>query len=38
METVTLTIKNQPNLYLEADNITPDAFAGLPAAGKYAGI
>lgn len=31
METVTLTIKNQPNLYLEADNITPDAFAGKKA-------
>jgi formylmethanofuran dehydrogenase subunit C len=31
METVTLTIKNQPDLYLEADNITPDAFAGKKA-------
>lgn len=28
METVTLTIKNQPDLYLEADTICPDAFAG----------
>jgi formylmethanofuran dehydrogenase subunit C len=33
METVTLTIKNQPDLYLEADNISPDAFAGKTAAG-----
>ncbi|MDN7025278.1 formylmethanofuran dehydrogenase subunit C [Methanoculleus sp. FWC-SCC1] len=31
METVTLTIKNQPSLYLEADNISPDAFAGKSA-------
>ncbi len=31
METVTLTMKNQPHLYLEADNITPDAFAGKTA-------
>ena len=31
METVTLTLKNQPDLYLEADNITPDAFAGKKA-------
>jgi formylmethanofuran dehydrogenase subunit C len=31
METVTLTIKNQPGLYLEADTITPDAFAGKKA-------
>ncbi|MCK8517970.1 formylmethanofuran dehydrogenase subunit C [Methanoculleus sp. 7T] len=31
METVTLTIKNQPELYLEADNVTPDAFAGKKA-------
>ncbi len=28
METVTLTIKSQPGLFLEADTITPDAFAG----------
>ncbi|MDD2474001.1 MULTISPECIES: formylmethanofuran dehydrogenase subunit C [unclassified Methanoculleus] len=28
METVTLTIKNQPELYLEADTISPDTFAG----------
>lgn len=32
METVTLTIKSQPVLFLEADNITPDAFAGKSAA------
>lgn len=31
METVTLTIKNQPELYLEADTIAPDAFAGKKA-------
>lgn len=31
MEAVTLTIKNQPKLYLEADSITPDAFAGKKA-------
>jgi formylmethanofuran dehydrogenase subunit C len=31
METVTLTIKNQPGLFLEADSITPDAFAGKKA-------
>lgn len=31
METVTLTIKDQPGLYLEADTITPDAFAGKKA-------
>lgn len=28
METVTLTITNQPGLFLEADCISPDAFAG----------
>ncbi|MCK9306420.1 MAG: formylmethanofuran dehydrogenase subunit C [Methanoculleus sp.] len=28
METVTLTIKDQPGLFLEADTITPDAVAG----------
>lgn len=28
METVTLTIKNQPGLFLEVDCITPDMFAG----------
>lgn len=32
METVTITMKNQPALYLEADNITPDMFAGKKAA------
>ncbi len=32
METVTITMKNQPGLYLEADNISPDAFAGKSAA------
>jgi len=32
METVTLTIKQQPNLFLEAETITPDAFAGKKAA------
>jgi formylmethanofuran dehydrogenase subunit C len=31
METVTLTIKSQPGLFLEADSITPDAFAGKKA-------
>ncbi|MEM2124377.1 MAG: formylmethanofuran dehydrogenase subunit C [Methanolinea sp.] len=31
METVTLTMKNQPALYLEADNISPDKFAGKKA-------
>ena len=31
METVTLTIKNQPGLYLEANTITPDAFTGKKA-------
>ena len=28
METVTLTIKRAPTLYLEAENVTPDALAG----------
>jgi formylmethanofuran dehydrogenase subunit C len=28
METVTITMKNAPVLYLEADTISPDAFAG----------
>jgi len=28
METVTLTIKNQPVLFLEVDSITPDMFGG----------
>ncbi len=32
METVTITMKNPPTLYLEADNVTPDAFAGKTAA------
>jgi formylmethanofuran dehydrogenase subunit C len=32
METVTITIKNQPGLFLEADNVSPDAFAGKKAA------
>ncbi|MDP2797258.1 MAG: formylmethanofuran dehydrogenase subunit C [Methanoregula sp.] len=32
METVTITMKNPPALYLEADNVTPDAFAGKTAA------
>ena len=32
METVTITIKNQPALFLEADNISPDALAGKKAA------
>ncbi len=31
METVTITMKNQPHLYLEADNISPDKFAGKKA-------
>lgn len=31
METVTLTLKEQPDLFLEADSITPDAFAGKSA-------
>ncbi|RXE55793.1 formylmethanofuran dehydrogenase [Methanoculleus taiwanensis] len=37
METVTLTMKNQPSLCLEADNITPDSFAGKKAA-EIAGL
>ncbi|MFA5331878.1 MAG: formylmethanofuran dehydrogenase subunit C [Methanoregula sp.] len=32
MNTVTLTMKNPPALYLEADNVTPDVFAGKTAA------
>jgi formylmethanofuran dehydrogenase subunit C len=32
METVTITMKNQPALYLEADNVSPDVFAGKTAA------
>ena len=32
METVTITMKNAPALYLEADNVSPDAFAGKTAA------
>jgi formylmethanofuran dehydrogenase subunit C len=32
METVTITMKNPPALYLEADNISPDVFAGKTAA------
>lgn len=32
METVTLTPKAQPDLYIDAENITPDAFAGKTAA------
>ena len=31
METVTITMKNQPALYLEADNVSPDKFAGKTA-------
>ena len=31
METVTITMKNPPALYLEADNVSPDAFAGKTA-------
>jgi formylmethanofuran dehydrogenase subunit C len=31
METVTITMKNAPALYLEADTISPDAFAGKSA-------
>lgn len=31
METVTITMKNPPALYLEADNVTPDKFAGKTA-------
>ena len=32
METITITMKNQPALYLEADCVSPDAFAGMTAA------
>jgi formylmethanofuran dehydrogenase subunit C len=32
METVTITLKNPPTLYLEVDNVSPDAFAGKTAA------
>ena len=32
METVTITMKNPPALYLEADNVSPDVFAGKTAA------
>jgi formylmethanofuran dehydrogenase subunit C len=32
METVTITMKNPPALYLEAEHITPDAFAGKSSA------
>jgi formylmethanofuran dehydrogenase subunit C len=32
METVTITMKNPPALYLEADNVSSDAFAGKTAA------
>nr|WP_321351088.1 formylmethanofuran dehydrogenase subunit C [uncultured Methanoregula sp.] len=32
METVTINMKNTPALYLEADTISPDAFAGKNAA------
>jgi formylmethanofuran dehydrogenase subunit C len=32
METVTISMKNPPVLYLEADNVSPDAFAGKSAA------
>jgi formylmethanofuran dehydrogenase subunit C len=31
METVTITMKNPPALYLEADTVTPDYFAGKTA-------
>jgi len=31
METVTITMKNPPALYLEADTVSPDAFAGKTA-------
>jgi formylmethanofuran dehydrogenase subunit C len=31
METVIITMKNVPALYLEADNVSPDAFAGKTA-------
>jgi formylmethanofuran dehydrogenase subunit C len=32
METVTVTIKDQPKLFVEAEHITPDGFAGKSAA------
>src|SRR5512137_601076 len=32
MDTVTITMKNAPALYLEADTVSPDAFAGKSAA------
>lgn len=32
METVTITMKNPPGLFLEADNVSPDTFAGKKAA------
>ena len=32
METVTITMKNPHALYLEADNVSPDVFAGKTAA------
>ena len=32
METVTITMKNAPALYIEADNVSPDVFAGKTAA------
>jgi formylmethanofuran dehydrogenase subunit C len=32
METVTITLKNAPALYLEADTVSPDGFAGKTAA------
>src|SRR5512136_1532852 len=32
METVTISLKNAPALYLEGDTISPDAFAGKKAA------
>jgi formylmethanofuran dehydrogenase subunit C len=28
MNTVTLTVKKAPELYLECENVNPDAFAG----------
>ena len=31
MKTVTLTVKQAPDLYLECENITPDTFAGKKA-------
>jgi len=37
METVTITVKNAPALYLEADNVSPDGFAGKNAA-QIAGL